>query len=150
VQVSTEYLLLALAYTPSDNRALSHLDVSDNNIGQLVFPKLSGWHIDPKSIQDPNKFYKYNHSDGREQDEDPGEALVTGSPQGVIAIANAIPDMRALTSLNLASNDLKAKGVKIVAEAIKVTNCAIAVILVPFSCPSDHWLNCCCLLLSTG
>jgi hypothetical protein len=26
----------------------------------------------------------------------------------------------------------------------------IAVVLAPFSCPSDHWLICCCLLLSTG
>jgi hypothetical protein len=56
--------------------------------------------------------------------------------------------MRALTSLNLSSNNLEAEGGKIVAEAIKVTNCAIAVVLVPFSCPSNHWINCCCLLLS--
>jgi hypothetical protein len=27
-------------------------------------------------------------------------------PEGIIAIANAIPDMRALSSLNLASNDI--------------------------------------------
>ena len=48
-------------------------------------------------------------------------------------------DMRVLTSLNLSSNALKAEGAKIVVEAIKVTNCAIAVILAPFVCPSDHW-----------
>jgi Ran GTPase-activating protein (RanGAP) involved in mRNA processing and transport len=68
---------------------------------------------------------------------------------GVIAIANAIPDMGALTSLNLSSNYLKPEGAKIVANAIKVTNCD-AVVLVPFSCPSGHCLNYCCLLLSTG
>jgi hypothetical protein len=73
-----------------------------------------------------------------------------GEMSGIIALADAIPDMGALTSLNLALNKLNAEGAKIVAEAIKVTNCAIAVVLVPFSCPSDHWLNCCCLLLSTG
>jgi hypothetical protein len=39
---------------------------------------------------------------------------------GVTALANAIPDMRALTSLNLSSNDLEAEGAKVVAEAIKV------------------------------
>jgi hypothetical protein len=56
----------------------------------------------------------------------------------------------ALTSLDLSSNYLKAEGGKIVAGAIKVTKCAIAVVLAPFSCPSGHWLNCCCLRLSTG
>jgi hypothetical protein len=61
-----------------------------------------------------------------------------------------IIDNGALTSLNLSSKKLKAEGAKIVGEAIKVTNRAIAVILAPFPCPSGHWLNCCCLLLSTG
>jgi hypothetical protein len=69
---------------------------------------------------------------------------------GIIGLADAIPDMEALTSLNLSLNNLKAEGGKIVAEAIRVTNNAMAVVLAPFSCPSDHWLNCCCLLLSTG
>jgi hypothetical protein len=55
-----------------------------------------------------------------------------------------------MTSLNLASNNLKAKGAKIVAEAIKVTKCTPAIILVAFSCPSDFSINCCCLLLSAG
>ena len=67
-----------------------------------------------------------------------------------VLIANDISDMRALTSLDLSSNNLQAEGAKIVAEAIKVTDNAMAVVLAPFSCPSDHWLNCCCLLLSTG
>jgi hypothetical protein len=70
---------------------------------------------------------------------------------GLIALVGAIKDMRALTSLNLSSNILKAKGAKILVKAIKVTvRCAIAIVLAQFSCPSDHWLNCCCLLLSTG
>jgi hypothetical protein len=56
----------------------------------------------------------------------------------------------ALTSLNLSSNNINAEGAKIVAEAIKVTYYAMAVSLVPMSCPSDHWLNCCCSLLSPG
>jgi hypothetical protein len=52
-----------------------------------------------------------------------------------------------LVSLDISSCMLGAAGSeKIVAEAIKVTTNAIAsVVLVPFS-----WLNCCCLLLSTG
>jgi hypothetical protein len=49
-----------------------------------------------------------------------------------------------LMSLNLSSNHLKAEGAKIVmSRAIKVTNYEIAVVLVPFVCLSDHWLNCC-------
>jgi hypothetical protein len=55
---------------------------------------------------------------------------------GVIALADAIKDMRALTSLDLSSNDLKAEGGKIVAESIKVPTYATAVGLAPFSCPS--------------
>ena len=40
---------------------------------------------------------------------------------GVIALANAIKDMRARTSLNLASNLIGSEGAKHVAEAIKVS-----------------------------
>jgi hypothetical protein len=67
-----------------------------------------------------------------------------------VLIANDISDIRALTSLDLSLNCLQVEGAKIVAEAIKVTDNAIAVVLAQFSCPSDHWLNSCCLLLSTG
>jgi hypothetical protein len=68
----------------------------------------------------------------------------------LLASADTPSDNRALTSLNLSLNNLWAEGGKIVAEAIKVTNNAMAVVLAPFSCPSDNWLNCGCLLLSTG
>jgi hypothetical protein len=61
-----------------------------------------------------------------------------------------IIDNGAMTSLNLASNNLKAEGAKIVAAAIKVTKCTPAIRLVPFSCPSDFSINCCCLLSSAG
>jgi hypothetical protein len=73
-----------------------------------------------------------------------------GDMSGIIALADAIPDMGALTSLNLSSNELEAEGAKIVVEATKVTTCAIAIILAPFVCSSDHWLDCFCSLLSTG
>jgi hypothetical protein len=53
-----------------------------------------------------------------------------------------------MTSLNLASNDLRAEGAKIVAEAIKVAKCTPAIILAPFSFPASFSINCCCLLLS--
>ena len=59
-------------------------------------------------------------------------------------------DKGAMTSLNLSANSLGATGAMIIAEAIKVTTCTPAIILVPFSCPSDFSINCCCLLLSAG
>ena len=37
---------------------------------------------------------------------------------GIRAIANAIPDMRAMTSLNLASNKLSVEGAKIIAACL--------------------------------
>jgi hypothetical protein len=55
-----------------------------------------------------------------------------------------------MTSLNLSANFLGAEGAEHIAEGIKVSKCVVAVVLAPFSCPSDHWLDCCCLLLSTG
>jgi hypothetical protein len=42
----------------------------------------------------------YTHTDGREQKDNPGK------PEGIIAIANAIPDMRALTSINVENNNI--------------------------------------------
>jgi hypothetical protein len=137
-----------LAGVIKDMGSLTKLDVSNNNLGDLAYP--DGWRIDPRSTEDPNEYYKYIHSDGREQDEDPGEAIVAGIAEGAIVLAGAIKGMGALTSLNLSSNNLQAEGGKMVAEAIKVTNCAIAVVLAAFACPSDHWMACCCLLLSTG
>jgi hypothetical protein len=82
------------------------------------------------------------------------EATLDFSNQGLgpgdaVLIANDISDMGALTSLNLSSNYLRAEGAKIVAEAIKVTNCASAIILAPFPCLSDLSFNCCCVPIST-
>jgi hypothetical protein len=65
-------------------------------------------------------------------------------------LAIGIKDNGAMTSLDLASNELGAEGAKSVAEAIKVTKGTPAIILEPFSCPSDFSINCCCLLLSAG
>jgi hypothetical protein len=49
--------------------------------------------------------------------------------QGVIALANAIPDMGAMTSLNLSSNCICAEGAKHIAESIKVGKCVVTVVL---------------------
>jgi Ran GTPase-activating protein (RanGAP) involved in mRNA processing and transport len=72
-----------------------------------------------------------------------------GDISGVVALADVIPDMRAMTSLDLSSNEIGSEGAVCVAEAIKVRHCVVAVVFEPNSCRSDHWFNCCCLLLST-
>jgi hypothetical protein len=77
-----------------NNGALTSLDVSHNNIGQLVLPE--GWSEKTGLFGVDG----YTHTDGREQKENPGK------PYGVIAIANVIPNIGALTSLNLADNRL--------------------------------------------
>jgi hypothetical protein len=94
VHVSTDYPFLTSTDTLPDNRALTSLDVSNNDIGQLVLPE--GW-------SEKNDFFGtggYKHTDGREQKDNPGK------PEGIIAIANAIPDLGALSSLNLALNSI--------------------------------------------
>jgi hypothetical protein len=67
----------------------------------------------------------------------------------VIALADAIKNNGAMTSLNLASNSINPQGAKHIAGALKVSKYIPAVILVP-PCPSDHYLHCWCLLLSAG
>ena len=124
-----------------DNGAMTALNLSSNAIGGYAVP--AGWKYLPFSP--PNSRF-YNTATKKNQGEPPAGA----SQAGYIAVANAIKDMETLTSLDLSSNYLYAKGSKIIAEAIKVLIYTIAVVLAPFSCLSDYWLNCCCLLLSTG
>jgi hypothetical protein len=65
-------------------------------------------------------------------------------------LAVGIKDNGAMTSLNLSGNELGPKGAKHISAGIRVSKCVIVVVLAPFSCPFDHWLICCCLLLTTG
>jgi hypothetical protein len=133
------------AFTPglSDNRALSIIaNVMGNIIGKEMLSKLQ-----EIMRSKPNLVSLCGIAD------DATEADLSGlgmDDDDAIILASELPDKGALTSLDLSSNFLKAKGGKLVAEAIKVNDYVIAVILVPFSCPSDHWFNCCCLMLSTG
>jgi hypothetical protein len=94
-----------LAGVIKDMGALMSLDVSSNQLGMLATE--DGW------------ISRYGHGpwvhpDGRSQNEKP-DGL---KPLGVIAIANAIPDMGAMTSLNLASNELGLEGAKIIAACL--------------------------------
>jgi hypothetical protein len=80
----------------TDNGAMTSLDVSSNNLGQLAPPQ--GWRAKDGDGQAP-----WIHADGREVQ----RGMPEGSkPEGIIAIANAIPDMGALLLLNLANNSL--------------------------------------------
>jgi hypothetical protein len=124
-----------LANGIKDNGAISSLNLANNDIGQLVPPE--GWRAEYDDGAAP-----WIHTDGQRVEDGMPEGSM---PVGVIALANVIPDMRAMTSLNLASNYLGSRGAKIVAEAIKVIKCTPAISMAPvFS------INCCCLLLSAG
>jgi hypothetical protein len=90
--------IIAIANAIPDLGALSVLNLAENNLGDLVLPE--GWTED----YDEDLETVYKHTDGREQKEDPGS-----KPQGIIAIANAIPDMRALTKLDISSNRIGAE-----------------------------------------
>jgi hypothetical protein len=108
--------------------AMTSLNISDNDIGQVVQdPELMKQHgvtyQKVKSglganLQGVTGMMLYWDKDAKSL----GEKCPTycGRRIGVIALADAIKDMGALTSLNLSSNDLEAEGAKIVAETIKV------------------------------
>jgi hypothetical protein len=94
------------------NGALTSLSLVSNNLGKMVLPK--GWsygYHDERCLG--NVFYK--HTDGREKKNGTPE----GTTSGAIVIANAIPDMRALLSLDISSNNISAEGTKLLAKAIE-------------------------------
>ena len=95
---------------PSDNRALLCLDVSDNNLGELAPPE--GW---TKGAHIYAGSYRWSHTDGRKEE---GVVPSGSMPGGIIALANVIPDMGAMTSLNLASNELGVEGAKAIAACL--------------------------------
>jgi hypothetical protein len=85
-----------LASELPDKGALSSLNLASNDLGKLLLPE--GW----SEKYGNGTAYGYTHGDGREQKEAPAGS----TPEGAIAIANAIKDMRALSLLNLSSNKL--------------------------------------------
>jgi hypothetical protein len=85
----------------SDNRALSVLNLAENKLGELVLP--DGWALDyDEDDEEEERERVYKHTDGREQNNPPEGSKA----EGIIAIANAIPDMGALSVLSLKSNGL--------------------------------------------
>jgi hypothetical protein len=87
---------------------LSVLNLALNNLGELVLPQ--GWSEDWK---DDCSAKEYTHTDGSKQDQHPGK------PEGIIALANAIPDMGAMTKFDISSNDIMAEGGEALADGLK-------------------------------
>jgi hypothetical protein len=97
-----------------DMGALTSLDLSNNNIGQLVMS--DGWQFD----EDADEYWK--EVDGEEIVETQipaGEQLATESPVGAIAIANAVEDMGAISSVNVLGNGLGKEGAEVLGSAWK-------------------------------
>jgi hypothetical protein len=85
---------VAIADAIRDTGALTSLNLASNNLGEPVLP--DGWSIKDKGMS----CEKYVHADGREQKDHPSK------PEGVIALANAIPNMRALSKLVMRENGI--------------------------------------------
>jgi hypothetical protein len=119
----------ALAEGLKGNIVITELDISSNMLG---------WNNE------------WLDSNGRVTTSAKNKVKMKTDMSGVIALANSLPDMVAMKSLNLASNKIDAEGAKHIAGALKVSKYILAVILVPTPCPSDHYFHCWCLLLSTG
>jgi hypothetical protein len=84
-----------LAVGIKDNGTLSSLNLASNDLGAIV-----GWTHHRYMAKD----YLFMHSDGRHQKQLPeGEEI--GKPEGLIAIANAIPDMRAISQFTFSGDD---------------------------------------------
>jgi hypothetical protein len=84
----------------SDMRAMSVLNLASNNLGELVLP--GGWTKKGERF-DGKRQYVFTHADGSKQIGHPGK------PEGIIAIANAIPNMGALIKLDISSNGISSE-----------------------------------------
>jgi hypothetical protein len=101
---------------------LTALNLADNKLGEMVLPE--GWSHGYHGDYSGEKFYK--HTDGGEMKNGTPE----GTTSGTIVIAAVIPDMGAMTSLDLSSNKIGSEGAVHVAETVQVRKCVVAVVLV--------------------
>jgi hypothetical protein len=113
--------IIALTNILPNMGALTVLDLANNSLGEMVLP--GGWtnRQAPEPEFEPNRSEEefdahgpseynahgpgewYEHTDGMEQKEHPGK------PEGIVALANVIPDMEALSVLSLKSNNIATK-----------------------------------------
>ena len=125
----------AIADAIKDMRALSLLNLAQNSLGELVLPK--GWKMSYNYSENElnQKFVEqvYRHTDGREQKDNPGK------PEGIIAIANAIPDMGAISTVNVNTFPLPIQDIKCKTELdfsgkqLKVEDAIIIAALIPLN-----------------
>jgi hypothetical protein len=90
-------IMLLSAFLPKCT-ALSVLNLASNSLGGKVLPE--GWNCSTSSLDNELLIPEYTHTDGRKQDQHPGR------PDGLIALADAIKDMAAISSVNLLSNSI--------------------------------------------
>jgi hypothetical protein len=88
--------------------ALTSLNLANNSLGNIVLPE--GW---TKQVNSEQTAYEYKHIDGTVQGDNPGK------PEGVIALANAIPDMGALSKFDISNCNLTAEGGKALAAGLQ-------------------------------
>jgi hypothetical protein len=91
------------------------LNLASNNLGELVLPQgwSEGWKADGSAQE-------YTHTDGSKQDQHPGK------PECIIALANAIPNMGALSKLVLTMNHIPATEAGILNTACKAKGVNLA------------------------
>jgi Ran GTPase-activating protein (RanGAP) involved in mRNA processing and transport len=82
------------------------LNLASNNLGEIVLA--AGWRSKEDDDMEP-----WVGPEGQEQDEKPGKR------EGIIAIANAIPDMGALAKFDISKNKIMAEGGKALAAGLK-------------------------------
>jgi Leucine-rich repeat (LRR) protein len=95
------------------NLTLAKLNISGNDIGELVLP--DGWTEESKvegSGWDKKTVVTYQHTDGRKQIENPSR------PLGIIALADTIKNNRTLQTLDISDNQLQAVGLKHLADGL--------------------------------
>jgi Ran GTPase-activating protein (RanGAP) involved in mRNA processing and transport len=86
---------------------LTSLDLSTNDLGGRVLPE--GW----KSLDDDDEPPWLRIEDDHEQEAHPG------GPEGIIALASAIPGMMALTKFDISNNAMGSEGGKALAAGLK-------------------------------
>jgi hypothetical protein len=95
-----------------DNGAMKILDISTNCIGEMTCPE--GW--SEESYAGEYAQSTYQHIDGRLQVSPPEGARA----EGVISLANAIPDMRAMTKIDVRNNSIGSEGKRALKKAAGV------------------------------